>query len=234
MAVHVQILRKEESQSESKGQIAEVPENGHQNGKIEGFSTPVTNCQNVNGGEVTLSRNGSIRGNPLSCSNPVTIPGGNPVNSCLQQLRHSEGSESAGSPRSREGSTPRFHCGSMESDFVLSKAPHSIHSSFDSISMMSSVSMEKLASKVQDAEAPIEVWKFRVFMTNDTTLQVASRSRHHIGHTHHGGEHHAGGHGDQQQGGHWSGRTSPSNSGVGEPRYSKAHLKTMIIYFRLL
>ena len=162
LAVHVQILRKEESQSESKGQIAEVVENGHhQNGKIEGFSTPVTNGHNVNGGEVTtLSRNGSIRGNPLSCSNPVTIP----VNSCIQQLRHSEGSESAGSPRSREGSTPRFHCGSMESDFVLSKAPHSIHSSFDSISMMSSVSMEKLASKVQGAEAPIEVLRRSGFL----------------------------------------------------------------------
>ena len=121
----------------------------------------MTSYQNVIG-DVTLSRNGSIRGNPLSCSNPVTIPG-NPVNSCLQQLRHSEGSESAGSPRSREGSTPRFHCGSMESDFVLSKAPHSIHSSFDSISMMSSVSMEKLASKVQDAEAPVEVCKINGF-----------------------------------------------------------------------
>jgi len=92
----------------------------------------------------------------------------------------------------------------MESDFALSKAPHSIHSSFDSISMMSSVSMEKLASKVQDAEAPVE---------------VASRRRHHIGHAHHGGDHHAVGHGDQQHGSHWSGRTSPSNSGVGEPRY---------------
>ena len=164
MAVHVQILRKEENHSESPtGPIPdELPESGHQNGKIEGFTKPVTNCQNVNG-EVTLSRNGSIRGNPLSCSNPVTIPG-NPVNSCLQQLRHSEGSESAGSPRSREGSTPRFHCGSMESDFVLSKAPHSIHSSFDSISMMSSVSMEKLASKVHDAEAPVEVCKIMVLM----------------------------------------------------------------------
>ena len=212
MAVHVQILRKEENENEATGEIADVvPESGHQNGKIEGFSAPVTNGQNVNG-EVTLSRNGSIRGNPLSCSNPVTIPG-NPVNSCLQQLRHSEGSEYAGSPRSREGSTPRFHCGSMESDFVLSKAPHSIHSSFDSISMMSSVSMEKLASKVQDTEAPVE---------------VASKSRHHIGHAHHGVDHHAVGHGDHQHGSHWSGRTSPSNSGVGEPRYLKMMI-TLIV-----
>ena len=60
-------------------------------------------------------------------------------------------------------------------------------------------------------------------MIDYTPLQVASRSRHHTGHTHHGGEHQhqAGGHGEQQQGSHWSGRTSPSNSGVGEPRYSK-------------
>merc|ERR1719278_267158 len=65
---------------------------------------------------------------------------------------------------------------------------------------MSSVSMEKLASKVQEAEAP----------------EVASKARHHIGHSHHGVDHH---HGDQQQASHWSGRTSPSNSGVGEPRY---------------
>ena len=54
----------------------------------------------------------------------------------------------------------------MESDFVLSKAPHSIHSSFDSISMMSSVSMEKLASKVQDNEAPVEVCQFQLSKTN--------------------------------------------------------------------
>ena len=134
----------------------------HQNGKIEGFSTPVTNFQNVSAVDVTLSRNGSIRGNPLNSTVPI------PVNSCIQQLRHSEpaGSESAGSPRSREGSTPRFQCGSMESDFVLSKAPHSIHSSFDSISMMSSVSMEKLASKVQDNEAPVEVCQFQLSKTN--------------------------------------------------------------------
>ena len=155
LAVHVEILRKEEN--ESGGQIAEIPGstghlNGGTSGKIEGFNTPVTNLQNVNG-DVGLSRNGSIRRNPLSSTNPVNIPG-NPVNNCVQQLRHSEGSETVGSPRSREGSTPRFHCGSMESDFVLSKAPHSIHSSFDSISMMSSVSMEKLASKVQEAEPP--------------------------------------------------------------------------------
>jgi hypothetical protein len=122
--------------------------------------------------------------------------------------------------RPGEAAGPRFHCGSIESDFALSRTPRSIHSSFDSISMMSSVStrsQDKVADPGQAGEGEEEEEEEEESGAHDTITSLAGARMLGRGR---GGPRAAPRAACPQ--GHWSGRASPSGSGMGEAAHCAA------------
>ena len=142
LAVHVAIQREQErreqraegsgEQGDSKGQDTEADR------EPDSVLLPAADCQPSARVDVGLSRASSIREGPRP---PHHVGEFTP-----RSMREVEAPATPHSLEAGEASRFQFRCGSLESDLALGR--RSIHSSYDSISMLSSVStrsLEKLA-----------------------------------------------------------------------------------------